>query len=67
MPAANVNVITESELERIVRWRSEELERAGYEAEGAKAIAARLDIDLHEAIDLLKRGCPQQIAVRILL
>jgi hypothetical protein len=54
MTAANTNVIVESELDRIVRWRSEELERAGYSAEGA-------------AIDLVKGGCPPDIAVKILL
>ena len=67
MTAANANVITESELDRIVRWRSEELERAGYSTEGSAALAARLDIDLHEAIDIVKRGCPAEIALRILL
>jgi hypothetical protein len=67
MTAANVNVVTESELERIVRWRSEELERAGYSTDGAAALAARLDVDLHEAIDLVKSGCPADIALRILL
>ena len=67
MTAANVNLVTESELERITRWRSEELERAGYARDGALAIAARLDVDLHEAIDLVKRGCPHEIALRILL
>jgi hypothetical protein len=67
MTAANANVITESELDRIVRWRSEELERAGYSPDGAAALAARLDIDLHEAIDIVKSGCPAEIALRILL
>jgi hypothetical protein len=67
MTAANTNVIIESELDRIVRWRSEELERAGYAPDGAAALAARLEVDLHEAIDLVKSGCPADIAVRILL
>jgi hypothetical protein len=68
MTAANVNIAIESELERIVSWRSEELERAGYSPDGAAALAARLDIDLHEAIDLVQRGgCPPDIALRILL
>jgi hypothetical protein len=67
MTAANANVITESELDRITRWRAGELERAGYASEGAAALAARLDIDLHEAIDLVKGGCPADIALRILL
>ena len=67
MTAANTNVIVESELDRIVRWRSEELERAGYSADGAASLAARLEVDLHEAIDLVKGGCPPDIALRILL
>jgi len=67
MTAANTNVIAESELDRIVRWRSEELERAGYSPDGAASLAARLEVDLHEAIDLVKRGCPAEIALRILL
>ncbi len=67
MTAANTNVIIESELDRIVRWRSEELERAGYAPDGAAALAARLEVDLHEAIDLVKGGCPPDIAVKILL
>ncbi|HEY4976339.1 MAG TPA: hypothetical protein VII05_03160 [Gaiellaceae bacterium] len=67
MPAVNTNVITESELDRIVRWRSGELERAGYSTDDAAALAARLEVNLHEAIDLVKDGCPPDIAVRILL
>jgi hypothetical protein len=67
MTAANANVIIESELDRITRWRSEELERSGYSSDGAAALAARLDIDLHEAINLVKSGCPAEIALRILL
>jgi hypothetical protein len=67
MTAANTNVIVESELDRIVRWRSEELERAGYSHDGAASLAPHLEVDLHEAIDLVKRGCPAEIALRILL
>lgn len=54
-------------MERIERWRREELERAGYSAEAAAEIAIRLDVDLHYAVQLLERGCPADIAVRILL
>jgi len=67
MTAANTNVIVESELDRIVHWRSDELERAGYSTDGAAALAARLEVDLHEAIDLVKGGCPPETAVKILL
>ena len=48
---------TETEQERIARWRAEELERAGYEATAASLLAAGRDVDLHYAIDLLRNGC----------
>ncbi len=66
MPAAEVH-ITETEIERIERWRASELERAGYDPEGAAALASRHDVDLHYAADLLRRGCPAETALRILL
>ena len=65
MTAAEVKV--ENELERIERWRVEALERAGYPADAARAIASRHDIDLHTATNLVERGCPPEIALRILL
>ena len=56
-----------TELERIERWRRDALERAGYPPEGAKQLARRHDIDLHVAIGLLERGCPVEVALKILL
>ena len=56
-----------SELDRVVRWRREELERAGYEREFADILAAAVDVDLHLAVGLLERGCRQSVAVLILL
>ncbi len=66
MSAAEVQV-RESELERIERWRTGELLRAGYDAAAASELAVRLDVDLHEAIDLVLRGCPPDLALQILL
>ena len=57
----------ETEIERIEAWRREALERAGYPADGAEQLAVRHDVDLHAAIDLVQRGCPPDIALRILL
>lgn len=65
MPA--VEEIVETELERVERWRAEELVRAGYDAAGAASLAARLDVDLHSAIALLEHGCPVDLALQILL
>jgi hypothetical protein len=66
MAAAEV-IIQETELERIERWRAEELERAGYEATAAALLATRSDVDLHYAIDLLRNGCAPELALQILL
>ena len=57
----------ETETERIERWRYEALVRAGYEASAARRIAARNEIDLHHAVDLLERGCSAELALAILL
>jgi hypothetical protein len=66
MSAAEVEV-RESELERIERWRTGELLRAGYDHDAASDLSGRLDIDLHTATDLVRRGCPQELALKILL
>lgn len=67
MAAPDITLIDQSEIERIERWRAEELERAGYEPRAAGRLAVRHDVDLHTAVDLLERGCPADLALRILL
>jgi hypothetical protein len=66
MTAAELQIV-ETEQERVERWRTEALERAGYTPEAAAELAARPDVDLHRAIGLLESGCPAEIALRILL
>jgi hypothetical protein len=58
--------IIETEVERVERWRAEELSRAGFDPVDALELAARPDVDLHAAVGLLQRGCPPELAVRIL-
>jgi hypothetical protein len=65
MSAVQIETLDENEL--IEAWRAEALERAGYGAQAAAEIAARQDIDLHRAVDLLAKGCPAELALRILL
>jgi hypothetical protein len=67
MSAADLELIHVSEIERIERWRHEELERAGYDPESALVLAASHDVDLHDAVELLKRGCSVDLALQILL
>jgi hypothetical protein len=64
MPAAHE--IIETETERVERWRTAELMRVGFPGDDAVVLAARLDVDLHQAIELVRRGCPTELAVRIL-
>ena len=58
--------IVETELERVERWRTSELIRVGFAGDDAVALAARFDVDLHQAIKLVEHGCPPELAVRIL-
>lgn len=66
MAAADLEV-RETEIERIERWRAEELERAGYPSRDAQKLAQRHDVDLHFAVDLIRKGCAPDLAVAILL
>ena len=50
----------------VVGWRFDELQRAGYEERVAMELALRPDVDLHLAVDLPRRGCPIDTALRIL-
>ncbi|HKU56031.1 MAG TPA: hypothetical protein VJP41_03320 [Gaiellaceae bacterium] len=66
MPAAHDIDMVETETERVERWRTAELMRVGFPGDDAVALAARFDVDLHEAIELVRRGCPPDLALRIL-
>jgi hypothetical protein len=59
--------VTETENERVLRWRWEELRRAGFGFKDSLLLAVSLDVDLHLATELLARGCPADTALRILV
>jgi hypothetical protein len=66
MPTTETPVrLTEQEL--VEQWRAEELERAGYPPQAAVELAARTDVDLHLAAELLTKGCTTELALQILL
>jgi len=67
MSAAEVETLVFSEIDRIEQWRHEALHRAGYDSESAVVLAASHDVDLHEAVELLERGCSVELALQILL
>jgi hypothetical protein len=62
-----VETFIETESERVERWRTDELIRVGFDVEQATILAMEPGVDLHAAIDLVDRGCPPPLAVRILL
>jgi N12 class adenine-specific DNA methylase len=53
--------------EEVIAWRVEQLMRAGSDQACAVILARRGHVDLHEAVDLLERGCPPKTALEILL
>ena len=65
---ATADIVDEkTEEQRIEAWRAEQLERAGYDRGSALELARRGDVDLHRAVELVKRGCGPELALRILL
>ena len=57
--------MTEEEL--IFAWRYEQLQRVGFDAELALDLAVCGEVDLHDATELVRRGCAPTLAARILL
>ena len=47
-------------------WRQVQLLRAGFAAPLAASIARERSMDLHALIELVERGCPPELAARIL-
>jgi hypothetical protein len=67
MTAAQFETIDETEAEAILRWRFDELVRAGYDIGSALLLASHVEVDLHGATALVRRGCPSETALRILI
>jgi hypothetical protein len=49
----------------VERWRRATLRRAGFEPRLAARVARAAGFDLHELLALVDRGCPPELAVRI--
>ena len=67
MTAAQFELIDDTEVEAILRWRFDELVRAGYDVGSALMLASHVEVDLHAATAIVSRGCPPDTALRILL
>ena len=67
MTAAQFEDLHVDEAAEVLAWRFDALCRTGFDLDAAAVIAANVEVDLHEAIDLVRRGCPPELAARILL
>ena len=67
MTGAQFEQLEETEAVEMLRWRFDVLLRIGFDIEQAAVIAANVEIDLHDAEHLMRRGCPPELALRILM
>jgi hypothetical protein len=54
------------EIDEVRSWRCEQLCASGFAPKLAAEVAGDPRYDLHELIQLVERGCPAELAVRIL-
>ncbi len=50
----------------ILEWRCARLRQAGFDSGSAEWLSRGSGVDLHALIELVERGCPPPLAVRIL-
>jgi len=67
MSAIEIQPERQTEDDRVLTWRREELERAGYDERIAHMLSELRYVDLHFATHLLRRGCPAETALKILV
>jgi hypothetical protein len=65
--AIEIQLERQTEEDRVLTWRRQELERAGYDEQIAQMLSELRYVDLHFAIHLLRRGCPAETALKILV
>lgn len=54
-----------SALDPVIDWRRDRLVADGFDASLAFELARDLRCDLHELLELHRRGCPPELAARI--
>jgi hypothetical protein len=60
------NTAHEGRRQGLVRWRREQLLESGFLLSVAARLAKDSRYDLHALIELVERGCPPDLAARIL-
>jgi hypothetical protein len=59
-------ILTVTDQENVVSWRLHVLLQVGYSIRAAELLADS-NVDLHEAVELVEKGCPPETAARILI
>jgi hypothetical protein len=67
MTAAQFEDLRIDEAAEVLAWRFDALCRSGFDLDAAAVRAANVEVDLHQAIELVGRGCPPALAARILI
>jgi hypothetical protein len=67
MTAAQFEDLRTDEAAEVLAWRFDALCRSGFDLDAAALLAANVEVDLHDAVQLVDRGCPPELAARILL
>ncbi len=67
MTAAQFEDLHTDEAAEVLAWRFDALCRSGFDLDAAAVLAANVEVDLHRAIELVGRGCPPELAARILI
>lgn len=62
----NSAVAPDHERDGVTEWRRTQLLRSGFPVEVAADVAENERYDLHSLIELVERGCPPELALRIL-
>ena len=66
MTEAQFEALQVNEAADVLAWRFDHLCRGGFDIESAAVLASNVEIDLHDALELVRRGCEPQTAIRIL-
>jgi hypothetical protein len=61
-----IETVSERDAHGVVVWRREQLVESGFSLPLAARLAADPRYDLHSLIELVERGCPVELALRIL-
>ena len=57
MTAAQFEDLRVDEAAEVLAWRFDALCRSGYDLDAAAVLAANVEVDLHDAVELVARGC----------